>query len=50
MKNFLKRFIARNIDYSTRHHLMARFHSLDFRFLGAVVVLVAAVILVLQYA
>ena len=50
MRDFLRRFLIRNVDYSTRHNFKARLHSTDFRFLGAVVVFVVALFLVMRYA
>ncbi len=49
MRNFLRRLINRKLDYSTRYHMQTRFQSLDFRFLGAVAVLVIAVLLVMRF-
>ena len=40
MLKFLERLITRRLNYTTRFHLKERFRSLDFKFLGAVLVLV----------
>lgn len=50
MRNFFRRLIVRNLDYSTRHHLHNRLHSLDLRFIGAVIAFVVIILLVINYA
>lgn len=50
MFNFIRRLITKNVDYSTRHHMHARFQSTDFRFLGAVAAFGIVLLLVLRYA
>lgn len=48
MPNLLSRLITRYVDYSTRYHFKARLRSIDFKFVGAVVALGVALILVLK--
>ena len=44
----LQRLIARRLDYTTRFHLMERYRSLDFKFLGAVAALLLLILLVMR--
>jgi hypothetical protein len=48
MPNFLRRFVTRYFDYSTRHHLKARLRNFDYKFGGAVVALAVVLVLVLK--
>ncbi len=48
MREFFRRIVTKNLDYSTRYHLTARFRALDVKFLGALVALVVAIVLVLK--
>lgn len=49
MPAFLRRLITRYLDYSTRYHFKARLRNFDFKFLGAIVALGVALILVLKF-
>ena len=48
MLKMLQRMIARRLDYTTRFHLMQRFRSLDFKFIGALAALVILILVVMR--
>ena len=48
MREFLRRIITKNLDYSTRHHLKARLRAIDLKFLAAIVALIAGIYVVLR--
>jgi hypothetical protein len=50
MRQLVHRLLSPFFSYGTRHHLARFVTSLDYRFLGAVVALLAALVLVLRYA
>ena len=49
MRDFFRRIVTKNLDYSTRYHLKARLRAVDVKFLVALVALVVAIILVLRF-
>jgi hypothetical protein len=49
MRDFFRRIVTKNLDYSTRYHLKARLRSLDIKFLAALVGLMIAIFLVLRF-
>ena len=48
MRKLLTRLMTRMFDYSTRHHMMERYRSMDFKFLGALVALILLTILAMK--
>ena len=48
MRDFFRRIVTKNLDYSTRYHLKARFRAIDLKFLAAIVALVVGIVLVLK--
>jgi hypothetical protein len=49
MRDFFRRIVTKNLDYSTRYHLKARLRAIDVKFLAAIVALAVAIVLVLKF-
>jgi hypothetical protein len=49
MRDFFRRIVTKNLDYSTRYHLKARLRAIDLKFLAAIVALAVAIVLVLKF-
>jgi hypothetical protein len=50
MRQLVHRLLSPFMSYGTRHHLARFVTSLDYRFLGAVIALLAAIIVVMRSA
>ena len=48
MRNFFRGLITKNVDYSTRYHMKARWRAIDLKFIAAIVALVVAILVVLK--
>ena len=49
MRELIHRLLSPFMAYGERHHLARRLMSYDYRFLAAVVALIAAIVLVIRY-
>jgi hypothetical protein len=50
MRQLVHRLLSPFMSYGTRHHLARFLTSFDYRFLGAVMALIVALVLVLRHA
>ncbi len=48
MRDFFRRILTKNLDYSTRYHLKARLRAVDVKFLAALIALAIAIFVVLR--
>ena len=48
MRDFFRRIVTKNLDYSTRYHMKARLRAIDLKFLAAIVALGVGIVLVLK--
>ena len=49
MLKFMHRLITRRLDYTTRFHLIQRYRSLDFKFIGALAGLVVLILIAIRF-
>jgi hypothetical protein len=50
MRELIHRLLSPFMSYGARHHLARRVRGFDYRFFGAVVAMIVAIVLVLRFA
>ena len=49
MRELIHRLLSPFMSYGTRHHLARRLRSFDYRFLGAVIAMIVAILLIIRF-